>query len=64
MSSGGPLQILLSGLKVVMGEAAYFGFDCVLHTPPYLPHQKKNTPPPFHCLPVKSGYFGRTSWLS
>ena len=48
-----------------MGEAAYFGFDSVLHTPlPYLPHQKKTTPPPFHCLPVNPGYFGRTSWLS
>ena len=22
------------------------------------------TPPPFHCLPVNPGYFGRTSWLS
>ena len=33
--------------------------------PPYLPHQKyKKKPPPFHCLPVNPGYFGRTSWLS
>ena len=29
-----------------MGEEAYFGFDCVFPTPPYLPHQKK-TPHPF-----------------
>ena len=37
---------------------------CSTLPPPYLPHQKKTTPPPFHCLPVNPGYFGRTSWLS
>ena len=26
-----------------MGEAAYFGFDCVLHTPPLPPTPKKKT---------------------
>ena len=29
-----------------MGEAAYFGFDSVLHTPPPLPHTKKKPPHP------------------
>ena len=50
-----------------MGEAAYFGFDCVLHTPPPTPtpsHPNNPAPSPFHCLPVNPGYFGRTSWLS
>ena len=35
----------------VIGQAAYFGFDCVLHTPPPS-HPNNPAPPPFHCLPV------------
>ena len=45
----------------VIGQAAYFGFDCVLHTPS---PPNNPAPSPFHCLPVNPGYFGRTSWLS
>ena len=39
-----------------MGEAAYFGFDCVLHTPPPLPPQQP-CPIPFSLSPCEPRLF-------
>ena len=43
--------------KQVMGEAAYFGFDSVLHTPPPTSHTKKNHPTPFSLSPCEPRLF-------
>ena len=40
-----------------MGEAAYFGFDSVLHTPPLPPTPKKNHPTPFSLSPCEPRLF-------
>ena len=41
-----PSQISYLKVRSGLGEAAYFGFDSVLHTPPPLPHTKKKPPHP------------------